>query len=66
MEQILCAYPRRLWDELIERCENARKQGRNVTVLVPGQYTLDTEDRLLRDLHLQGFLTTSRCFPPLV
>lgn len=64
MEQILCAYPRRLWDELIERCENARKQGRNVTVLVPGQYTLDTEERLLRDLHLQGFFDDLKVLSP--
>lgn len=48
-------YPHELWHTLLEKAKLCRAQGQKVIVLVPEQYTLDTERRLLKDMDLPGF-----------
>lgn len=55
MLEMIGGMPRPLWKLVLDGIRTHREKGEKILLLVPEQYTLDTERRLIRDLKLPGF-----------
>ncbi len=55
MIDIWCGRAHRLWEPMLRRIAQSYREGRQIVVLVPEQYTLQAERDLLADLGLKGF-----------
>ena len=55
MIDIWCGRAHRLWEPMLRRIAQSYREGRQIIVLVPEQYTLQAERDLLGELKLKGF-----------